>query len=85
MIRPIKASSLLRAKWQDNHCLYNLQTKPNNRRVGEFGGLYVRANYFGNLGWDFGRAVEFDDLGVLPSRRFEENLDRIYLSYLRFF
>ena len=45
----------------------------------------MRANYFGNLGYDFGRAVEFDDLGVLPSRRFEENLDRIYLSYLRFF
>ena len=85
VIRPIKASSLLRAKWQYNHCWYNLQTKHNNRRVGEFGGLYVRANYFGNLGYDFGRAVEFDDLGVLPSRRFEENLDRIYLSYLRFF
>ena len=82
VIRPIKASSLLRAKWQYNHCWYNLQTKHNNHRVGEFGGLFVRANYFGNLGYDFGRAVEFDDLGVLPSRRFEENLDRISLPYL---
>ena len=38
------------AKLQYNHCLYNLQTKHNNPRVGELGGLYVRANYFGNLG-----------------------------------